>query len=72
MRFYDIHLRADLTQRLRLFICVETKSSYRLESSIASAVFSDSSEQSVSGVSRSVESVLNKKFTVLVHISHEY
>ena len=60
----DSHLRADLTQRLRLFICVETKSSYRLGSSIASAVFSVNSEQSISGVSMSVEQLC-------ISISHD-
>ena len=46
---WNSHWSADLTQRSRLFICVETNNSCKVESSITSAVFVVSSWQSCSG-----------------------
>ena len=51
----DPHLSADLTQRSRLFICVETNSWYMLSSSIALAVCRVSSAQFFSGKSMSMK-----------------
>ena len=49
------HWSADLAQRSRLFICVETKSCCMLSSSIASAVFWVNSAQFFSGKSMSTK-----------------
>ena len=51
------HWSADLTQRSRLFICVETNSWYMLSSSIASAVFWVNSAQLLSGKSMSMNNI---------------
>ena len=51
---HDAHWSINLTQRSRLFICVDTNSLLRLGSSIAAADLSVSSWQSVSGKSMSV------------------
>ena len=51
----DAHWSADLTQRSRLFICVETNSWCMLSSSIASAVCWVNSAQFFSGKSMSME-----------------
>ena len=50
----DLHWSADLTQRSRLFICVEINSWCMLSSSLASAVFWLSSAQFISGKSMSI------------------
>ena len=55
----DPHWSADLTQRSRLFICVETKSWRMLSSSIASAVCWVNSAQLLSGKSMSMKQHYN-------------
>ena len=52
---YDPHWSADLTQRSRLFICIETNSWCILSSSIASAVFWVNSAQFFCGKSMSMK-----------------
>ncbi len=71
---YDTHWSADLTQRSRLFICVETNSWCTLSSSIASAVCWVNSTQFFSGKSMSMKqlhshfSERNNQLTFQQHI----
>ena len=66
----DPHWSADLTQRSRLFICVETNSWCMLWSSIASAVFWVNSAQFFSGKSMSVNQHYSHFSRRNLHHSH--